>query len=241
MPSSQYLSLAYINSKKEFAPIGHEEDFCKRIDDEKQNIKNDFFSFYPELWNKIYDIKENIEKFDYRWEDVKNMVQNPKRGDETEDFRNGMEQEKHEINEFANDLYLDANFMNKKNLYDSVFPLKNCKYSQYTPFQLRKMYIVKQLCKKYVWAYEEDVIKVIDFHNAVAGRYISVGKTKKRGDYPFKDFQDGDIYYEFVIGDLYCILSRYEYTRENEPLPAVACNDPSELEDFRCYGNKFVF
>ena len=62
MPSSQYLSLAYINSKKEFAPIGHEEDFCKRIDDEKQNIKNDFFSFYPELWNKIYDIKENIEE-----------------------------------------------------------------------------------------------------------------------------------------------------------------------------------
>ena len=233
MPSSQYLSLAYINSKKEFAPIGHEEDFCKRIDDEKQNIKNDFFSFYPELWNKIYDIKENIEKFDYRWEDLGNMTHA-----EFDDFARGMEQEKDEINQFANDLYLDANFMNKKNLYDSVFPLKNCKYSQYTPFQLRKMYIVKQLCKKYVWADEEDVIKVIDFHNAVAGRYISVGKTKKRGDYPFKDFEDGDLYYEFVIGDLYCILSRYEYTRENEPLP-IAVDD--RLEDFSCYGNKFIF
>jgi len=233
MTTTTLYSLAYINSKKEFAPIGDEHDFCKRIDDEKQNIKNDFFSFYPELWNKIYDIKENIEKFDYRWEDLGNMTHA-----EFDDFARGMEQEKDEINQFANDLYLDANFMNKKNLYDSVFPLKNCKYSQYTPFQLRKMYIVKQLCKKYVWAYEEDVIKVIDFHNAVAGRYISIGKTKKRGYFPYKDDTDCDVYDECVIGDLYCILSRYEYTRENEPLP-IAVED--RLEDFSCYGNKFVF
>ena len=59
-----YLSLAYINSNKVFAPLGYEEAFCKRIDDEKQSIKNDFFEFYPELWDKINDIASALEERD---------------------------------------------------------------------------------------------------------------------------------------------------------------------------------
>ena len=55
------------------------------LDDEKQNIKNDFFEFYPELWNKIYDIKEAIEKKEHAeykgWFNMVNFMSNKQLSD----------------------------------------------------------------------------------------------------------------------------------------------------------------
>ena len=204
MASPAYLSLAYINSNKEFAPIGFEEEFCKRIDDEKQNVKNDFFGFYPELWNKIYDIKEAMEKKEYP----------------------SPYNEKIYIFNVVDNLIREANFMKKQNLYDSVFPLKNCKYSQYTPVQLRKMYIVKQLCKKYEKDNEEDLIKVIENYDNSWGRYISIGKKNKRDaalagvdDFQYRRVGDVCVYSECLLQDLYIMVTKYEHVREYEGIP----------------------
>ena len=74
-------TLLFINSNKQFAPIGYEEEFCKRIDDEKQIVKNDFYGYYPELWDKIYDIKEAIEAEYKGWFKMVNKMSNKQLSD----------------------------------------------------------------------------------------------------------------------------------------------------------------